>query len=49
MDLCLPCHKSMILMSILVKKNPEFKAFLKQLSQEEATISLESLRQELAL
>jgi hypothetical protein len=33
----------------LLKKNPEFKAFLKQLSQEEATISLESLRQELVL
>jgi hypothetical protein len=33
----------------LLKKNPEFKAFLRQLSQEEATISLESLRQELAL
>jgi len=32
-----------------LKKNPEFKAFLKQLSQQEATISLESLRQELAL
>lgn len=33
----------------LLNKNPEFKAFLRQLSQEEATISLESLRQELAL
>jgi hypothetical protein len=33
----------------LLKKNPEFKAFLKQLSQQAATISLESLRQELAL
>ena len=33
----------------LLKKNPEFKAFLRQLSQEEAKISLESLRQELAL
>jgi hypothetical protein len=33
----------------LLKKNPEFKAFLMQLSQQEATISLESLRQELAL
>ena len=33
----------------LLKKNAEFKACLGQLSQEEATISLESLRQELAL
>jgi hypothetical protein len=33
----------------LLKNNPEFMAFLKQLSQEEATISLEDLRKELAL
>jgi hypothetical protein len=32
----------------LLRKNPEFKALMKELSQEEATISLESLRQELA-
>jgi hypothetical protein len=33
----------------LLKNNPEFMAFLKQLSQEEASISLEDLRAELAL
>jgi hypothetical protein len=33
----------------LLKKDPEFKAFLRQLSQEAAKISLESSRQELAL
>ena len=33
----------------LLKNNPEFMAFLKQLSQEEATISIEDLRKELAL
>ncbi len=33
----------------LLKNNPEFMAFLKQLSQEKATISLEALRKELAL
>ncbi len=32
----------------LLKKNPEFMAFLKQLSQEQATISLQDLRKELA-
>jgi len=32
----------------LLKKNAEFMAFLKKLSQEEATISLQSLREELA-
>jgi len=33
----------------LLKNNPEFMAFLRQLSQEETTISLEDLRKELAL
>jgi len=33
----------------LLKNNAEFMAFLKELSQEEATISLQSLREELAL
>ena len=33
----------------LLKNNPEFMAFLKKLSQEEATISLQDLRKELAL
>ncbi len=33
----------------LLKSNPEFMAFLKELSQEEATISIEDLRTELAL
>ena len=33
----------------LLKNNPEFMAFLSQLSQEEATISLQDLRRELAL
>ena len=33
----------------LLKKNPEFMTFLKQLSQEDPTISLEDLRKELAL
>jgi len=33
----------------LLKNNPEFMAFLSQLSQEEATISLQDLRKELAL
>ena len=33
----------------LLKNNPEFMAFLKQLSQEEATISLQDLRRELDL
>jgi hypothetical protein len=33
----------------LLKNNPEFMALLKKLSQEEATISLEDLRKELAL
>lgn len=33
----------------LLKKNTEFMAFLKSLSQEEATISLQSLREELGL
>ena len=33
----------------LLKKNTEFMAFLKQLSQEKATISLKSLREELGL
>lgn len=33
----------------LLKKNPEFRAFLKQLSLEPTTISLEDLRKELAL
>ena len=33
----------------LLKSNPEFMAFLSQLSQEEATISLQDLRKELAL
>ena len=32
----------------ILKKNAEFMAFLKELSQEEATISLQSLRKELA-
>ena len=33
----------------LLKNNPEFMAFLRQLSQEKATISLQDLRKELAL
>jgi hypothetical protein len=33
----------------LLKNNPEFMAFLKQSSQEPATISLRDLRKELAL
>ena len=33
----------------LLKNNPEFMAFLRQLSQEEATITLQDLRKELAL
>jgi len=33
----------------LLKNNAEFMAFLKQLSQEEATISLQDLRRELDL
>jgi hypothetical protein len=33
----------------LLRNNAEFMAFLRQLSQEEATISLEELREELAL
>ena len=33
----------------LLKSNPEFMAFLKQLSQEQAAISLQDLRKELAL
>jgi hypothetical protein len=33
----------------LLKNNSEFMAFLKQLSQEEATISLQDLRRELEL
>lgn len=33
----------------LLKNNAEFMAFLKQLSQEQATISLRSLREELEL
>ena len=33
----------------LLKNNPEFMDFLKQLSQEKATISLQDLRKELAL
>ena len=33
----------------LLKNNPEFMAFLQQLSQEEATISLQDLRKELGL
>ncbi len=33
----------------LLKKNAEFMAFLKQLSQEKATISLSPLREELGL
>ncbi|MGI0490966.1 hypothetical protein ACN4EG_04070 [Alkalinema pantanalense CENA528] len=33
----------------LLKKNPEFMTFLKELSQEQATISLKSLRGELGL
>ncbi len=33
----------------LLKKNPEFMSFLKELSQENATISLKSLRTELGL
>jgi hypothetical protein len=33
----------------LLKNNPEFMAFLRQRSQEDATISLEELRKELAL
>jgi hypothetical protein len=33
----------------LLKKNPEFMSFLKELSQEKATISLKSLRTELGL
>jgi hypothetical protein len=32
-----------------LKNNPEFMAFLKQLSQEEEAISLEDLRAELGL
>lgn len=32
----------------ILKNNAEFMAFLKELSQEEATISLQSLREELA-
>ncbi|MGF1499567.1 MAG: hypothetical protein ACFB8W_22500 [Elainellaceae cyanobacterium] len=33
----------------LLKNNPDFMAFLKELSQEEATVSLKSLRTELGL
>lgn len=33
----------------LLKKNPEFMAFLEELSQEKATVSLKSLRAELGL
>ena len=33
----------------LLKNNPEFMAFLRQLSQEETMISLQDLRKELAL
>ena len=33
----------------LLKNNPEFMAFLTQLSQEKAAVSLEDLRKELAL
>jgi hypothetical protein len=33
----------------LLKNNPEFMAFLQQLSQAEATISLQDLRKELGL
>ncbi len=33
----------------LLKQNPEFLSFLKELSQEKATISLKSLRAELGL
>jgi len=33
----------------LLGNNPEFMAFLKKLSQEEATISLQDLRKELGL
>ena len=33
----------------LLRNNPEFMAFLKKLSQEEATISLQDLRKELGL
>jgi hypothetical protein len=33
----------------LLKNNPEFMSFLRALSQEEATISIEDLRSELAL
>jgi hypothetical protein len=33
----------------ILKNNPEFMAFLKDLSQEEGTISLQDLRKELAL
>jgi hypothetical protein len=33
----------------LLKNDPDFMSFLRQRSQEEATISLEELRQELAL
>jgi len=33
----------------LLKNNPEFMAFLQQLSQEEATISLQDLRKELGV
>jgi hypothetical protein len=33
----------------LLKNNPEFIAFLRQLSQEEAAISLQDLREELKL
>ena len=32
-----------------LRANPEFMAFLKQLSEEEATISLQDLRQELGV
>jgi hypothetical protein len=33
----------------LLKNNPEFMAFLKKLSQEEATVSLQDLRKDRAL
>jgi hypothetical protein len=33
----------------LLRRNPDFMSFLRQLSREEASISLEDLRQELAL
>lgn len=33
----------------LLRNNPDFLSFLRQLSREEASISLEELRQELAL